>query len=519
MIKLRHYQQSAIDGLYNYFMQKDGSPLVVMPTGTGKAFTICAFIQKAIDQYPTTRILNLTHVKELIEQNYKSMIQLWYDAPAGIYSAGLKRRDLTNQIIFGGIQSIYKRAEELGHIDLIIVDEAHMMSRNNNSMYGKFLENMLEINPKLKLIGFTATPYRLSCGMLHKGNDRLFHGIAYDYNIKDAILEGYLCEVRTKRTETQLNVQGVGKRNGDFIESQLQAAVDVDETTQAAVSEIVNLGRDRGSWLIFCAGVTHAENVRDEVRKHGISCETINGSTPAQERDTILTAFKLGVIKCITNVGVLTTGFDAPCIDLVAALRPTQSVGLWVQMLGRGMRIAEGKPDCLVLDFAGNTERHGVIDEITATDSRGTGEGDAPIKICESCHEICYAGVRICPACGQEFPETEIIIKSTATSGALLSSQLKPQWLDVTNINYYRHQKIGKADSIRVEYLCGLTVHKEWVQVSYSRGKAWWYERVKGVSIPDNTDEALSRLSELPKPTKICVKKEGKYTNIAAVEF
>ena len=519
MIKLRHYQQSAIDGLYKYFMHEDGSPLVVMPTGTGKAFTICAFIQKAITEYPSTRILNLTHVKELIEQNYESMIKLWWDAPAGIYSAGLNSRDLKSQIIFGGIQSIYKRAAELGKVDLIIVDEAHTMSRNNNSMYGRFIDEVKILNPSVKLIGFTATPYRLQCGMLHEGDDRLFHGIAYDYSIKAAIDEGYLCEVRTKQTETVLDVSGVKKVGGEFQEKSLQAAIDVDETTQAAVAEIVKLGEDRGSWIVFCAGVSHAEHVRDAIRAHDISCETITGSTPDNQRQAILRAFKAGKIRAVTNVGVLTTGFDAPGTDLVAALRPTQSPGLWVQMLGRGMRIAEGKEDCLVLDFAGNTLRHGPIDKIETKDGRSSGEGEAPIKICPECDEIVYAGVNICPSCEYQFPPQEVDIDRTAAVGALLSHQNKPVWCDVSDVKYFRHKKQGKLDSVRVEYRCGLTIHKQWVNVHYARGRNWWYEREKGTPIPQDTDEALGRVEDLPTPKRILVKKEGKYTSILETEF
>lgn len=519
IVQLRHYQKSAIDGLYNWFRKYDGSPLVVMPTGTGKAFTICAFIQQAIEQYPHTRIINLTHVKELIQQNYESMIRLWYNAPAGVYSAGLKSRDLHSQIIFAGIQSIYKKAEQIGKIDLVIVDEAHMISRDDSSMYGQFLTALEEINPNIKLIGFTATPFRLPCGLLYKGDDRLFDGIAYEYNIRDAIEEGYLCEVRTKQTETILDVTGVKKVGGDFQEKALQIAVDVDETTKAAVEEIVTLGKDRGSWLIFCAGVKHAEHVRDEIRSHGISCETISSNTKPNDRDAILAAFRAGLIRCVTNVGVLTTGFDAPCVDLIGALRPTQSLVLWIQMLGRGMRIAEGKDDCLVLDFAGNTERHGVIDRISVNDNRGSGEGEAPIKICPVCDEINYAGVRFCRACGEEFPENEIDIKKTASKGALLSNQLKPLWTSVSSVKYYRHQKAGKPDTIRVEYLCGMTIHKEWVQVANSRGKQWWYKRQQGVPLPLTTEEALLRVHDLPVPKRICIKKEGKYTNIIDIDF
>lgn len=518
-VVLRPYQDSAVKGIYRWFQNEAGSPLIVMPTGTGKAYTICEFMRSALAYYPETRILNLTHVKELIKQNYDSMINLWPEAPAGIYSAGLKSRDLDSQIIFAGIQSIYKKANLLNKIDLVIVDEAHMINRNNNSMYGKFLTALREINPKVKLIGFTATPFRLQCGLLYQGTDRLFDGIAYEYKINEAIAQGYLCEVSTKKTDTTLDVTGVKKVGGDFQEKSLQAAVDVDKTTQAIVSEIVAKGKDRGSWLLFCAGISHANNVRDAVRSHGISCETINGKTSPTDRDKILQNFKSGKIKCVTNVGVLTTGFDAPCVDLIGALRPTQSLVLWIQMLGRGMRLAEGKDDCLILDFAGNTERHGVIDQINVKDGRGSGEGDAPIKICPKCNEINFAGVSNCKRCDFKFPPNEIKLKKTSSNGALLSHQLKAEWTKVHDVNYYKHVKAGRLPTMRVEYRCGFAIYKEWIQIQNERGRLWWYKRERTFDLPENIDEALARCNNLKIPQKILVKKEGKYTNIKGHEF
>ena len=153
--------------------------------------------------------------------------------------------------------------------------------------------------------------------------------------------------------------------------------MDRDDVTRAAVAEIVRHGEGRGSWLVFCSGVAHARHVRDAIRGHGVSCETVTGDTPGPERDGILAAFKAGRLRCVTNANVLTTGFDAPGTDLIALLRPTKSVGLYVQMVGRGTRLAEGKEDCLVLDFAGNTARHGPIDTV---DGGKKETGGAPAK-------------------------------------------------------------------------------------------------------------------------------------------
>ena len=168
----------------------------------------------------------------------------------------------------------------------------------------------------------------------------------------------------------------------------------------AAVREIVQYGRDRRSWLVFCAGVDHAYHVRDALREHGIAVETVTGKTNDLERDYILGEFKDGRLRAVTNCDILTTGFNHPGVDLIAYLRPTQSTGLYVQMAGRGMRNAPGKSNCLVLDFAGNIKRHGPIDRVNPYDPSRNGKGEAPVKTCPQCRSITFAGLRLCPAGG-----------------------------------------------------------------------------------------------------------------------
>ncbi len=372
MIQLRPYQSAAIEAIYGYFAENAGNPLIVLPTGTGKGLVIASFSARAIADWPDTRILIVTHVKELIAQNHAEMLRLWPEAPAGIYSAGLNKRDLHAQILFAGIQSIHKRAYDIQRCDLVLIDEAHLIPRTSNTMYRRFLGDLAVINPTLKIIGFTATPYRLDSGMLHEGDGALFTDIAYEAGVAEMIAQGYLCEVVPKRTRTQLDTAGVGSRGGEFIAGQLEAAVDIAEVTASAVDEIVHHGAGRGSWLVFCAGVDHAHHVRDAIRSRGVPCEAILGETASAERDRVIAAYKRGEIRCLTNANVLTTGFNAPGVDLIAMLRPTKSVGLYVQMIGRGTRLANGKDNCLVLDFAGNVERHGPIDRI---DGRRAREG------------------------------------------------------------------------------------------------------------------------------------------------
>lgn len=524
-MELRPYQRGAIDALYDYFAGNTGNPLVVMPTGTGKSVVIAGFVREAVSAWPETRILMLTHVKELIQQNFAALLRLWPNAPAGIYSAGLSRRDIRAQVLFAGIQSIHRHAARVQRCDLVIIDEAHLLGWGDGSMYRAFLEQLTEINAgMLKVVGFTATPYRLDSGMLHKGKDRLFTDIAYQVPVLDMMQQGYLCPVIPRHTDTQLDVSSVGTRGGEFIAGQLEAAVDQDDTTRAAVAEIIHNGEGRGSWLVFCSGVKHAVHVRDAIREHGISCETVTGDTPAGERDSILSAFKSGRLRCVTNANVLTTGFDAPGIDLVALLRPTQSVSLYVQMVGRGTRIAPGKDDCLVLDFAGNTARHGPIDTVDGHRDPKDGEpGEAPVKTCPECQAINHASVRVCIDCGFEFPPPEPKVAPRAATNALLSTQMQPEWCNVSGVTYRAHSKPGKPTSLRVTYQCGLVSHSEWVCFEHTgyprqRAEAWWKRRTEA-PIPATVDAAIAQAPGLREPAAIQIRPVGQYVEITAVRF
>jgi DNA repair protein RadD len=522
MIELRPYQHEALNALYAYFATKAGHPLVVLPTGTGKSVVIAAFVANALHDFPDTRILIVTHVRELISQNFSEMVALWPECPAGIHSAGLGQRNLHAQVLFAGIQSIHRHAYDVQRADLVLIDEAHLIPRSANTMYGRFLADLRKINPHLKVIGLTATPYRLDSGLLHDGDDALFSDIAYDYPIGEAIAHGYLCGLIPKQTATQLDTQGVHTRGGEFIAGELERAVDKDTITKAAVAEIVALGRERHSWLCFCAGVDHAEHVAAEIRAHGFTCEAVTGDTPSARRDQLIADFKAGRLRALTNVAVLTTGFNHPGIDLIAMLRPTKSAGLYIQQAGRGTRLAPTKTNCLVLDFAGNVKRHGPIDKINPK-RPGDGEGDAPVKLCPNCDTICFAGVRVCPDCGFEFPKPQALILPTASTDAILSNQRKAEWIRVDSVAYDRHTKPGKPPSLKVEYRCGLNAHREWVcfeHSGYARQKAvLWWQRRSPLPVPDTVAQALALTAQLPTPTEIAVMPDGRYTTITGVKF
>jgi DNA repair protein RadD len=521
MLILRPYQEESLAAIYRYFETKKGNPLIVIPTAGGKSLVIASFIEGVLKAWPDQRILILTHVRELIAQNHAEMMGFWPEAPAGIYSAGLGRRDADARILFAGIQSVHKRAAKIGHADLVLVDEAHLIPGSGNTMYRRFLEKLRAINPALKVIGFTATPFRLDSGMLHQGANALFTDIAYEVPVRALIDQGYLSPLISKATTTALDVGDVASRGGEFIARDLQAAVDKEAVTTAAVDEIVRLGADRKAWLAFCSGVDHARHVAQAIRERGFSCATIFGDTPKDERDRIITAFKRGELRALASMGVLTTGFNAPGVDLIAMLRPTKSPGLYVQMAGRGTRLAPGKENCLVLDFAGNVTRHGPID-LVRPKNPVKGDGDAPVKTCPECDSLLAISAQECPDCGYAFPPPAVQLKPKASSAPILSNR-KPQWVKVTHVSYAKHRKPGKAPSLRADYQCGLTRYSEWVCLEHQgyarrRAESWWRARNPGV-IPKSIDGALTWIRHLATPVEIQVRPNGRFSEIINARF
>lgn len=388
--------------LYTWFERNSGGdPCLVMPTGSGKSWVIADLCRDAIQQWPETRILMLTHVRELIQQNAEKMRIVWPNAPLGIYSAGIGRRELDEPITFAGIQSVRNRADDIGHIDLCLIDECHLVSNEQQGGYRALIHRLRQYNPRMRVIGLTASPFRLGQGCLTEGDDALFTDLIEPVSIEELIHKGYLAPLQSKNTRTHFDLSGVHKRGGEFIAGELERAVDVLETNQAVVREIIERAGDRKAWLIFCAGVEHSLHVRDALREQGISAETVTGKTPKGERDRIISAFRRGEIRALTNANVLTTGFDYPDIDLIAMLRPTLSPTLYIQMAGRGLRPKSHTDHCLVLDFAGNVSVHGPITNVRPPQKKG--DGDAPVKACPECDELVMLSAKVCPSCGHEF--------------------------------------------------------------------------------------------------------------------
>lgn len=452
-MKLRDYQQRTIDMLYDWLSHNQGNPCLVLPTGAGKSHIVAALCKDAVQNWPDTRVLMLTHQKELISQNAEKMREHWKGAPMGIYSASLNKKELGEPITFAAIQSVAKRSKQIGHIDLILVDECHLISHKEEGGYRTLISELLVINPNLRIIGLTATPFRMGHGLI-TDKPALFDALIEPVSIEELIAKKHLAFLRSKVTRSKLSTEGVHKRGGEFIESELQAAVDTFDNNARVVDEVIAIAAERKHWLFFCAGVEHAEHIKDVLIDRGIVAECVTGKTTNSDRDRILREFKEGKIQALTNANILTTGFDAPNIDLIALLRPTMSASLYVQMCGRGLRIKEHTDHCLVLDFAGAVETHGPITNITPPKKGGSGDGEAPVRLCDVCSEIVHISVPICPCCGTPFPppKEKLLVLHQDDIMTGISE------LDVSGWNWQKHtSKTSGIEMLKVSYYGGLS--------------------------------------------------------------
>ena len=529
----RWFQTEAEQSIFDYFEHKSGNPVVAMPTGTGKSVVIAKFLRRVFQYWPTQRVMMLTHVKELIKQNANKVRQIWPTAPLGIYSAGLNQKDLCLPITFGGVASVKNVVRQFGHIDLLLIDECHLLSPEDDTMYQVIIAELLAINPWLKVIGFTATAYRMKLGMITDGG--IFTDICYDItgyeSFNRLIAEGYLCPLIPKRTNVEIDTSNVGTVGGEFNKKALNAATDKEEITYAACKEMVELGESRRSWLTFASGVENAEHVADMLRSMGINAVASHSKLKDKENDQRVEAFQNGEVRCLVNMGKYTTGFDHPPIDLIGMLRATLSPGLWVQMLGRGTRPFGGnslfpgpKDNTLVLDFAGNTRRLGPINDPILPRKPGQGGGDAPVRICERCGAYNHTKVRFCCNCGLEFQFDSKLFRSAFTDEVLKSDAPVIERFKVSYVLYNLHEKIGSPPMIRVTYCCGFQRFSEYIQLESSAGlvrhraREWWKQRHKDEP-PQFTWEALQRAPELRNPSHIQVHVNKKFPEIKSYEF
>lgn len=558
LIRARDYQYDAVEALWKYFSERTGNPIVAMPGGTGKSVVIALWCALVLSYYSGQRIQVLTHVQELIEQNHKRMMEVWPQAPAGVYSAGLGRKELGAPILFAGIQSLIRVMETVPVPDLIMIDECHLLSPDENSRYQKYITYMKERNPFLKVIGLSATPFRRGQGMLTDGG--LFTDICIDMTDTASfnwfIDQGYLTPLIPRPMNTQIDMTDVHMSNGDYNVNELETAV--EKIAYGAVHEGMMWAADRKKILAFCAGKNNAEHVADYLNAHGRKATFVHdGITAAQRRDRI-EGYRAGEYDAMTNNNILTTGFDDAEIDCIFILRKTVSVVLWIQMLCRGDRplyhpsytrdmldtrenrlaaiFYGGKPNCLVLDFARNTPVLGPINDPIIPQRPGKGSGDAPVKICErkklvnptpqqGCGTYNHASVRVCAGCGGTFDFTIPFTKIAGDEALIRTEEAKYEWFDVHSVQYAaQSSKAQGTPMLRVTYGCSRgKTFREFVMLEHPKltgheARMWWRARSSDEP-PATVFEALKLTNGLRQPRKIRVHINTKYPEVVNYEY
>jgi DNA repair protein RadD len=530
------FQRAAVDSVYKYFeTHRVGNPLIALPTGTGKSVVIALLLYEILKKWPHQKILVLTHRKELIQQDYDELKTMWPYAPAGIYSAALGQR-LTNQsITFCGIASVYKRAEEFRTVHLVIIDEAHLVSPKDGTMYQTCIDKLKLANPMLRVIGLSATCWRLGHGSLD--NNHLFTDICF--NMTDMrgfnwlLDKGYMAPVIPLKTQLNINIDGVRTSGGDYVLSDLQKAVDKEDINSKALREMVEYAEHRKHWMVFTTGIEHTEHVNDMLNDYfGISSVAVHSKISNKERDYRLQAYKEGEFQCLVSSNICTTGFNHKPVDFLGILRHSQSSALWVQIVGRGTRIAEGKENCLVADFAKNTERLGPINDPvipSAPSDKKKKPGVVPIKVCPMCHCYNHTSVRKCDYCGYEFPAT-LHLTNTSSNVELIKREEKEPIIKEYSIKHITtgiHHKKDRPTSLKVTYYCGLGINVFTEYLGFAHSSAvrnhairWWNQRSKrGAPPPIDAEEALARVGELRKPRALLVNVNRKYPEILSHIF
>lgn len=415
----------------------------------------------------------------------------------------------------------------------VLVHNCHLIPPDGDGMYQTLLNAEKVLNPNVRLIGFTATPYRLRGGLICKP-ENLLNEICYEIGVRELIMRHYLSPLRSKNGKTKADLSDLHIRAGEFVADEIAEKMDNEQLVYAACNEVVKLTEDRKKVLIFASSVAHAEHIKARIEfVSGQECGIVLGDTSKDERAEILDRFKDKTVpadlfgnmkpglKFLVNVGVLTTGFDAPAVDTVVLLRPTASAGLYYQMVGRGFRLSPdtGKTDCMILDYGGNIMRHGPVDMIRVEETRGgCGKKQAPpMRECPECQAVFPAGRTTCPDCGFVMPREEGKLHhgTRAASDGILSDQSSETEFAVLRVFYSKHFKRNAPDApptLRVEYMIGFNAYiSDWIcpeHTGYARRKSekWWRERT-GEDLPETVDECMACVDEIKRPLRITVKK------------
>ena len=534
MIELRDYQKECQAAQWRYWAKKEGdSPLIVAPTGAGKSVLIADTIRSVIAAAPQANIMLVSHIKELLMQDMDELMQLAPELSMniGVLCAGLFRKETDKKITFASVQTAVK-SDSLPHISLLIIDEAHRVPRDQTTSYGKLINKLRNANPRMRIAGYTATPYRMDSGKLTEGEDALFDGIAYEVKLKKLIDDGYLVPPITKGIS---EMEGLTVRAGEYT-SQSQEYFLQDHIEDYA-DYIAKETDGEHITLCFLPSVEYAEKFSDLLCALGVESTWISGEMKPSMRNDRIDGFKNGLYSHMCNVDLLTTGSNIPQITAIVLLRATKSPGLYVQMIGRGLRLHpdSDKANCVVYDYGGNAVRHGPLNKPFSFDRDRSRSGLPVGRTCPECLAVLPVRLLKCDICGHEIapPETNNKERNPKVTdkqydGDLVGYAERPHWVRCYNLFAEQWKSAAGNNMICINYR--LSGHdwplREWVNPeagprSILGRKFRQRAKVLGMADELSIDQALRMFEKCPCPksVKIARKEESKYYDIFDISF
>ena len=503
-LTLRPYQEEAVEAAWAS-LRREEHPVIQLPTGSGKALVLAELSHRVINR--GGRVLIATHVAELVQQNSLEFQKLSGIEP-GVLCAGLERSDKGHDVLFASVQSLYRPAQrgEIEPFNLIIVDEAHLCADRDSD--AKFYPTTFAAFPDASRLGLSATPFRLE-GPIY-GEGKYFSNLCYEADVLRLVQEGYLAPLVGVNAALTLDTSKFKIQAGDFATQSVEEA-ETDAWLRAVAHSVKELAAGRKHLAVFCPSVAVAERTSEIFTSVGLPSSYVVGDT--EDRTGRLDAWKAGAFPVMCSVNVLYTGFNFPALDCVVCLRPTMSLGLWIQLLGRATRTCEGKKNALVIDYSGNLALHGGI---------CAGMEDAYQE---------KKGGSVEKVSAKPKPSTKRQVKKSdelTDLDPMLSSPkgLRCEVAGVTYIAIGSKTQPGKR-ILMVNYDCrapggALISASEFCCVEYegyARQKAVeWFER-RGGRAPFSADKAQVACWGLPTPREVTVRKNGKYFNVLREYF
>lgn len=534
--ELRPYQKDCLDAIIEAIPLQEHI-LVQAATGAGKTIIFCKLIETLLTDWPHIRIGILAHRRELITQAQDKLLKVWSKAPIGVACASTGMTvDTEKPVVIGSVQTLMGRIDYTAPFDIVIVDECHRIPPiNKKSQYQQWLAAMKQYNPKVRILGFTATPYRLGHGYIYgtvkrPDHDNLFDSLNYRIGISELQQQGYLCAYRAKEAKNISQDLKKVKVAGDYNTADLAEVMSRSEHVGSAVRAMEKYAGERKRIVVFCVTIAHAEKVMQAFRKAGHTAACVHSKMDLSQRDMTLALFEKGLVRILCNVGVLTEGWDSPAVDCVIMCRPTKSAALYVQMCGRGLRPHPGKTDVLILDLSSNCATHGDPDTPNVpVPGRSNGTGDPILKVCPKCFELTAVAAKVCRACGYVWPvETvehhgEVEMKSVAWSQAPA-----PLAVEIVDVRIEDYTSRAGNNMLRLKLTCqtGESIQPLWVNEFLDfegNGSKWGRQRARrlwqhlvGTDPPQTVAEARDRYGELQMslPGRIEIIEKDKWWNV-----